>query len=300
MATILITGGTGLIGSRLTPMLQAAGHQVRIIGRTVRRNAKVPSFAWDLKAMSMDAAALDDVTHIIHLAGAGIADARWTSARKEEIITSRVMPIKLLADTLKALDQRIEAFISASGIGFYGAVTNTHIFTEEDAAADDFLGKTCQLWEDTVQLFDGIAHREARIRTGIVLDAKGGALPKLMMPAKFGMAASLGKGQQWMPWIHIDDICRIYLHAVEDAGFEGAFNAVAPQHVTQHQLLAEISGALHKPFFLPGVPSVVLRAAMGDMAQMLTEGSRVSADRLMKAGFVFNHPELKVALADLL
>jgi len=300
MATILITGGTGLIGSRLTPMLQAAGHQVRIIGRTARRNAKVATFAWDLKAMTMDAAALDGVTHIIHLAGAGIADARWTASRKEEIITSRVMPIKLLADTLKARQQHIEAFITASGVGYYGAVTTAHIYKEDDAPAEDFLGKTCQLWEDAVQLFDDIADREARIRTGIVLDAKGGALPKLMPPAKFGMAASLGNGRQWMPWIHVDDICRIYLQAVEDAGFSGAFNAVAPQHATQHQLLAEISGALRKPFFLPGVPSVVLRAAMGDMAQMLTEGSRISADQLMDAGFVFNYPELKGALADLL
>jgi uncharacterized protein len=299
MSTILITGGTGLIGQALIPMLRNAGHQVRVIGRRARRNFEVPSFEWDLNSMTMDTTALDGVTHIIHLAGAGIADSRWTVARKEEIITSRVMPIKLLADTLKARGQNIEAFVSASGIGYYGAVTTTHVYTEDDAPADDFLGKTCQLWEDAVRLFDGISSREARIRTGIVLDANGGALPKLMLPAKYGMAASLGSGRQWMPWIHIDDICRIYMKAVDDPGFSGAFNAVAPQHVTQRQMLAEISAALHKPFFLPGVPAVLLGVAMGEMAQMLAEGSRVSANRLIDAGFVFNHPDLKAAIADL-
>jgi uncharacterized protein len=300
MSTILITGGTGLIGNALVPMLRDAGHQVRIIGRSVRRNSQVPSFKWDIGAMTMDESALEGVTHIIHLAGAGIADSRWTIARKEEILTSRVMPMKLLADTLKRRGQSIEAFITASGIGFYGAVTSDHVFTEEDAPADDFLGKTCQLWEDAVQLFEGMSQREARIRTGIVLDTKGGALPKLMMPARFGLAASLGSGMQWMPWIHLEDICRIYMMAVEDREFRGVFNAVAPEHATQKQLLAEISSVIGKPFFLPGVPSVALHLVMGDMAQMLTEGSRVSAQRLLDFGFIFNYPELKPALRALL
>ncbi len=300
MSTILITGGTGLIGNALVPMLRDAGHQVRIIGRSVRRNAQVPSFRWDIGAMTMDETSLEGVTHIIHLAGAGIADSRWTIARKEEILTSRVMPMKLLADTLKRRGQSIEAFITASGIGFYGAVTSDHVFTEEDAPSDDFLGKTCQLWEDAVQLFDGMAQREARIRTGIVLDTKGGALPKLMMPARFGLAASLGSGKQWMPWIHLKDICRIYMMAVEDREFHGAFNAVAPEHVTQKRLLAEISAAIGKPFFLPGVPSQALNLVMGEMAQMLTEGSRVSTQRLLERGFVFNYPELKPALLTLI
>lgn len=300
MSTILVTGGFGLIGSKLIPMLRDAGHQVRIIGRSVRRNSEVPSFRWDIHRMTLDETALDGVTHIIHLAGAGIADSRWTDARKEEILTSRVMPMKLLADTLTKRKQTLDAFITASGIGYYGAVTSEHIFKEDDAPAIDFLGKTCRLWEDAVQLFDEIAAREARIRTGIVLDTAGGALPKLMMPAKFGLVASLGSGKQWMPWIHINDICHIYLKAVEDRGIQGAFNAVTPEHTTQKQLLSEISEAVGKPFFLPDVPSFVMKLVMGEMALMLTEGSRVSVQKLLDAGFVFHHPDLKPALRALL
>ena len=281
-------------------MLQAAGHEVRSIGRSIPRASKVPSFTWNLETMTMDEAALDGVTHIIHLAGAGIADSRWTAARKQEIVTSRVMPIKLLADTLKARQQHIEAFISASGIGYYGAVTSTHIFKEEDAPADDFLGKTCQLWEDAVQLLDGIAHREARIRTGVVLDAQNGALPKLMLPAKLGMAASLGSGKQWMPWIHYEDLCRIYMKAIDDSNFNGAYNATAPQHTTHKQMLAELSSALHKPFWLPRVPSFAMKIAMGEMADILLEGSRVSSQRLVQSGFLFRYPNLTPALAHLL
>jgi uncharacterized protein (TIGR01777 family) len=300
MATILITGGSGGIGKRLIPMLQAAGHQVRSIGRSIPRASKLPSFIWNLETMTMDEAALDGVSHIIHLAGAGIADSRWTIARKEEIITSRVIPIKLLADTLKARNQHIEAFISASGIGYYGAVTSAHIYTEDDAPAEDFLGKTCQLWEDAVQLFDGIAHREVRIRTGVVLDEQSGALPKLMLPAKFGIAASLGNGKQWMPWVHYEDLCRIYVKAIEDNDFCGAYNAVSPQHTTHKQVLSELSAALHKPFWLPSVPSFAMKTAMGEMADMLLDGSRVSSQRLVQSGFIFRHPDLKQAFTQIL
>lgn len=300
MSTILITGGSGLIGTALVPKLLDAGHQVRIIGRKAKRSSIVPSFEWDLRAMTMDVAALDGVTHIIHLAGAGIADERWTLGRKQEILESRVMPLKLLADELRRQDQRLEAIISASGIGYYGAVTSDNIFEEDDAPADDFLGRTCQLWEEAISLFDGIATREVRVRTGIVLDTNGGALPKLMMPARYGLAATLGSGRQWMPWLHVDDLCRIYQWAVENTTMAGAYNAVALEHVTQRQLLAEISSIARKPFFLPGVPVALARMALGEMSVMLTEGSRVSGQRLTDLGFEFIHPGLRGALKDLL
>lgn len=299
MSTILITGGSGLIGTALVPMLLEAGHDARIIGRSVARKSVVPGFKWDIGKMTMDEAALDGVTHIIHLAGAGIADERWTDKRKQEILESRVMPMKLLADTLKRRGQRLEAFITASGIGYYGAVTTDTIYKEEHAPANDFLGKTCQLWEEAVCLFDDIAHREVRLRTGIVLDPKGGALAKLMLPARFGLAASLGSGAQWMPWVHIEDMCRIYTMVVEDDTIAGAYNAVAPQHATQEQMLAAISKSLGKPFFLPGVPKVLTRIAMGDMSLMLTEGSRVSPEKLENAGFSFRYPLLDAALESL-
>jgi len=300
MSTILITGGSGLIGTALVPMLLEAGHDVRIIGRSVARKSAAPAFKWDIGKMTMDEAALDGVTHIIHLAGAGIADERWTDKRKQEILESRVMPMKLLADTLKKRGQRLEAFITASGIGYYGAVTTDIINKEEHAPANDFLGKTCQLWEEAVCLFDDITDREVRLRTGIVLDPNGGALAKLMLPARFGMAASLGSGRQWMPWVHIEDMCRIYKLAIENNAISGAFNAVAPQHATQEQMLSAISNALDKPFFLPGVPKMLTRLAMSDMALMLTEGSRVSSSKLEGVGFLFRYPELNAALDSLI
>jgi len=151
-----------------------------------------------------------------------------------------------------------------------------------------------------VQLFDGIAQRQARIRTGVVLDEQSGALPKLMLLAKLGMAASLGNGKQWMPWVHYEDLCRIYVKAIDDLDFRGAYNAVSPQHTTHKQVLSELSAALHKPFWLPSVPSFAMKTAMGEMADMLLEGSRVSSQRLVQSGFIFRHPDIKQAFTQIL
>lgn len=300
MAHILITGGSGSLGRRLIPKLCKNGHSVAVIGRSVHKELDVPSFTWDLQKGMLDERALKDVTHIIHLAGAGIADKPWSPSRKQEIIESRVKPLQLLSDVLKNRNQRVEAIISSSAVGYYGAVTSEKVFTEEDAPANDFLGSTCKLWEDAVKSFKPVADREVRVRTGIVLMKGDGALPKLATPVRFGVGAAIGSGKQWMPWIHIDDMTSIYLHAVENKHMLGAYNAVAPENATQTKFIQRIGKSLNRPVFLPSVPKFLVSTVMGEMAKVVTEGSRVSSQKIMDSGFEFKHPQLQEALNDLL
>ncbi|TNF24179.1 MAG: TIGR01777 family protein [Bacteroidetes bacterium] len=300
MAHVLITGGSGAIGSRLIEKLQAEGHTVAIIGRSVHANAGVPSFVWDLEKGTMDERALKGVTHIIHLAGAGIADKSWSPARKKEIVESRVKPLELLSSVLKKRNQRVEAIISSSATGFYGAITSERIFQEADPAAADFLGSTCMLWEDAVQLFKPVAEREVRIRTGIVLMQDAGALPKLSKPAKLGFGAAVGTGKQWMPWIHVEDLVNLYAQAVVDTKLFGPLNAVAPEHASQTTMIQKIGRALNRPTFLPPVPKFMIKTVLGEMASVITEGSRVSSQKLLDTGFEFRFPRLQPALNNLL
>jgi hypothetical protein len=300
MAKILITGGSGSIGKHLIPKLLFKGHQVAIIGRSKRDIPGVESFVWDLKKGSLDERALKDVTHIIHLAGAGIADKSWSLARKKEILESRVKPMKLLADALISRNQRIKAFISSSAVGYYGGITSDKVFSETDNPENDFLGSTCKMWEDAVQYFKSVADREVRVRTSVVLMKDAGALRKLALPTKLGFGAAVGSGKQWMPWIHIDDLTELYLETIEDGRYNGPFNAVAPQHVTQTDLIRAIGKTLGRPTFLPPIPSFLIKTVLGEMATVVTEGSRVSSQRLIDTGFEFQYPNIQTALTDLL
>ena len=300
MTKILITGGSGAIGRRLISKLQAKGHTVCVIGRTKHENLEVPRFIWDLNLGTLDERALSEITHIIHLAGAGIANKRWTPSRKQEIVDSRVKSIELLGDFLKRRNQRIEAIISSSAIGYYGTITSDKIFSETDGSANDFLGKTCKQWEIAVKSFHGIAEREVRIRTGVVLMKEDGALPKLLKPTKLGLGAAVGSGKQWMPFIHVEDLIEIYTKAVEDDSMLGAFNAAVAEHATQTQVINQIAKTIGKPAFFPPIPAFIMKAVMGEMAEMITKGSRVSSDKLANAGFEFRYATLSAALDNLL
>jgi len=300
MAHILITGGSGSIGRSLIPKLRGKGYSVSVIGRSVHKNLDVPSYTWDLQKGTLDERALKDVTHIVHLAGAGIADKPWSPARKQEIIESRVKPLQLLSETLKKRNQRIEAIISSSAVGYYGGITSEKVFTEVDAPANDFLGSTCRLWEDAVQSFKPVADREVRVRTGIVLMKSDGALPKLALPVRFGVGAAIGSGKQLMPWIHIDDMTSVYLHAIENRHMHGAYNAVSPESATQTQFIQKIGKSLKRPVFLPSVPRFLVSSVMGEMSKVITEGSRVSSQKIVDSGFEFKHIHLQEALNDLL
>lgn len=300
MAKVLITGGSGSIGRKLVSELKTSGHEVSIIGRSKVDLHGVNSFVWDLDKGVMDENSLRDVTHIIHLAGAGIADKAWSPKRKQEIIESRVRPLQLMAKALIKRNQRIKAIISSSAVGYYGATTSDKIFAEGDRSANDFLGTTCQMWEDAVQFFKPVADREVRIRTGVVLMKGGGALPKLARPVKFGFGAAVGSGNQWMPWIHVDDLTGIYRSAIEDTNFMGPYNAVAPEHVRQVTFVRKIGNALSRPILLPPVPSFLLKSLLGEMSKVVIEGSRISSQKIIDSGFEFHYPELQPALNNLL
>jgi len=300
MAKVLITGGSGSIGKYLILRLLFKGYQVSIIGRSKKEIPGVESFVYDLDKGEISEAALRDVTHIIHLAGAGIADKPWSPSRKQEILESRVKPLQMLAKKLKARNQRIKAIISSSAVGYYGGLTSGEIFTEEGSLANDFLGSTCKMWEDAVQVFKPIADREVRVRTSVVLMNDAGALAKLVKPTKLGFGAAVGSGKQWMPWIHIDDLVELYVRAIEDDKLSGPYNAASPDHVNQSTMIKKIGKTLNRPTFLPPVPKFLIKTVMGEMSAVVTEGSRVSSQKLIDSGFEFKYSELQPALNDLL
>lgn len=292
---ILISGGSGLIGSALTKLLMANGHEVNHLSRSKSSENNIPTFVWNLAKGEIDEAAFDGVEAIIHLAGAGIADERWTEKRKKIIIDSRVESANLLYRKAKELKPPLKVFISASGINYYGMKTTDKIYTEEDRPTDDFIGKCCLLWEEAADQFDDIA-RVVKLRTGVVLSAKGGALEKIAKPIKLGVGAPLGSGKQWVPYIHIDDLCAMYLEVLENETYEGVYNAVNGDHITNKDLTKKTAKVLGKPLWLPNVPSFVLIAALGDMSGLVLDGSRASAEKIKNQGFEFRFENLEEAL----
>jgi uncharacterized protein (TIGR01777 family) len=198
------------------------------------------------------------------------------------------------------LNKKPELFISASATGFYGALTCEKIFTENDPPADDFLGSVCRQWEAEADRFEEMGIRSVSIRTGIVLARQGGALPKMMAPVKYGISPVFGTGRQYLPWIHLEDLCNLYISSIEDGTFRGAYNAVAPESVTNKGFMQKLSGALRKPFLPLYIPSFILKSVMGEMAVILLKGSRVSNDRIRQTGFEFLFSTLDKALEDIL
>ncbi|PCH76507.1 MAG: TIGR01777 family protein [Flavobacteriaceae bacterium] len=299
---ILITGGTGLIGTQLSKLLFDNGYEVRILSRSKNslQNKNYEYYHWNIATKEIDISALKNVHYIIHLAGAGIADKRWTTARKKHILDSRVNGATLLLETLEQINHRPLKFIAASGIGFYGARTNTTIFKENTSPHNDFLGNTCKLWEQSSLTFKEAGIPTTILRTGIVLSKKGGALEKLCQTFKFRFASALGSGQQYMPWIHIDDLCRIYLRTITDIEFTGIYNAVAPAHVTNNEFTKALLRFHKNSVQLPNVPSSILKPLLGNMSAMVLQGSRVSSDKLENTGFKFQYNSLKKALEDLI
>ena len=294
---ILITGASGLVGSRLTEMLLEKGHQVSHLGRR-KGTGRVPAFVWDVENKSIDLQALEGVDTIIHLAGAGIADQRWTAQRKKEILESRTHSTQLLIDTLKNQRHAVKTFVGASAIGYYGFGQGEQVFTEESKAGSGFLADVTREWEEKT---DGIAGlRLVKLRIGIVLSEKGGALAEMAKPIRFGVGAPLGSGKQFLSWIHIDDLCAMFIQAAEDQSWHGAYNAVGINWVTNAELTKAIAHVLKKPLWLPPIPHFVMNLFLGEMAGMVLNGSKVSPAKIQKAGFQFKYTELKEALKSLL
>lgn len=293
---ILITGGSGLIGQALTPLLIDRGHEVVHLSRSEKANG-VPSFVWDANKGFVDERALGGVDTIVHLAGAGIADKRWTAKRKAELIFSRTASAQLLFRALQNKKHIVRTFISASGIGYYGQGEQT--FTENDGPGKDFLAGVCSRWEEAADRFGSLGLRVVKIRTGVVLSARGGALPKLSQPVKLFVGAPLGAGKQILPWIHMDDLCAIYLKAVEEETISGSYNAVAPHPTTNAEMTSAIAEVLKKPLILPPIPAFVLKALLGELADTVLYGSAVSPGKILRAGFKFKFDRLKDALQDI-
>lgn len=304
MESILLSGGTGLIGKRLTEMLTRKGYKVIILTRSPKPDeGNVRYSVWDIRKQKIDPAVIAEVDHIIHLAGAGVADKRWTRSRKQEILHSRTQSAALLVQALKTMPNKVRTVISASAIGWYGpdpSIPNTHPFMEDHDAAGDFLGKTCLAWEESLRAVEELGKRLVYVRTGIVLSQNGGALTEFAKPVKFGLAAILGSGRQVISWIHIDDICRIYLNALEDETMHGAYNGVAPIPVSNKEMVMQVARQLRHRGWMPvHVPRFALKLALGEMSIEVLKSCTVSSRKIESAGFQFLFPSIQSAIADL-
>lgn len=295
MTKVLITGQSGLIGTRLSKLLIEKGYEVVGLSRSPKGSSQ---FHWDIESGKIDPAALQNVSAIIHLAGEGIADKKWTTDRKKEIIDSRTKSVELLHQAALDSGTKLAAFISASGVSYYGTATTEAIYKEEDASGNDFAAQCCVLWEAAADKFASNT-RVVKLRTGIVLTRKGGALEKILPPIKAGIGSRLGNGKQYMPWIHIEDICAMYLWALENEKVAGTYNAVAPEHVTNHTLMKQLAQTLRRPFFFPAVPAFAIKWLFGDRASLILEGSRISAKKVETAGYSFRFKKLDEALRNL-
>jgi len=295
-SSVLITGGSGMIGKHLTSLLLARGYRVSHLSRKVITGGNVRSFKWDPDKGSIDHDAFAGIDFIVHLAGANIGEKRWTNNRKREILESRINSSLLLFDTIQSQGINLKGFISASASGIYGSETSQKIFNELDRPSDDFLGSVCRSWEDAADLFGKAGIRTIKLRTGVVLEKNDSALSKMMIPGKFGFLVQTGSGHQYMPWIHISDLCRIYLKAIEDTEMSGAYNAVAPQHATHKEFMKTLAAVMNIPLIPFAVPEVVLKLILGEMSEIILKGSRLSSEKLLNTGYRFLYSSLEDAL----
>lgn len=297
MAIILISGGTGLVGKALTNRLITKGHEVRILSRSPKSNEEIKSFYWNVEKNEIDEKAFDNVEHIVHLAGSGIADQRWSNARKKNIIDSRINSMNLITSVVKKKNIQLKSFVGASAIGIYGMITSDKIFSETDKGQDDFLSQSCMQWENAYQEIQTLSNKNCIIRIGVVLSKDGGALKRLMPLFQLGLGSAVGSGKQYMPWIHIDDLVSIFQEALFNLNYSGIYNAVSPEETSNQSFSKQLAKCLSKPFFLPNVPAFILKLVFGEMANVLLEGSRISSKKLTNVGFQFQYPMLSEALS---
>jgi len=302
---VLITGGSGLVGTRLTEILLERGFTVSHLTRKVEKKTiggkPVKTYFWDIKKEVIDEKAFLEADYLVHLAGAGIADENWSDERKKEIIDSRTKSIDLIVSKLKTLPHRIISFASASGIGYYGADTGDEHISEQYTPGSDFVADCCIQWEAAADKIEDLGIRTVKLRTGIVLSEKGGALPKLTQPVRWGVGAALGTGKQWQSWIHLDDLCEMYIKSLTDKQMTGAYNAVAPNPVTNYDLTKISAQVLSRPFWMPNVPEFTLKMVFGEMASIVLGGNYVLNQRIkQETDFDYKFVEVKGALEDLL
>jgi len=298
---ILISGGTGLVGQRLTQILLNKGFEVGILTRgKSRKEENVQYYHWDIKKGLLDQGSLENTSYIINLAGAGVADKKWTASRKEMILESRTRSTDLLFQQCKKHQIKLKAFISASAVGIYGNYSGTSLKDENSPVANDFLAQVVIDWEKSALQFQNNGIRTALLRIGIVLDANGGALQKIAQPIRYGIGAPLGSGLQYMSWVHHEDLANMFVWAMQNESISGPYNAVNPNPVTNTVFTKITAKTLRKPLFLPNVPAFALKAALGEMSSIVLGGINVSCQKIKAAGFNFKYDELSTALNDLL
>ena len=297
---VIISGGSGLIGTTLTTLLRSTGHDVLILTRNRAIVDKSSDHIyWNPAEGTLNPKDLEGSDAIIHLAGAGIADKRWSVSRKKEIVDSRVQSSELLVDSLNKMQGSIKHFISASGTGFYGSGLSDELKKESDDSGNDFLSACCVQWENSASQAAKLGAKVTILRTGVVLAKEGGALPKLALPVKLFAGAPLGTGKQYFPWIHIKDLCAIYVHCLEN-GIEGIFNAVAPESINNKEFTKSVGKVLGRPVFLPPIPGFLLKMILGELASTVIYGQNVSAEKIIEKGFKFEFLDSTSALKDLL
>jgi len=294
---VLITGSNGMLAKELAKQLEEE-YTIRFL---TRKKMQSNEYVWDINASYIDADALKGVNCIIHLAGASIAEGRWTDERKKLIISSRVDSAKLILNELKKQNITIDTFISASAVGYYGSKTTNEVFEETNSKGDDFVGDVCAAWENAAEAFktNNLANRIVIVRIGVVLAKHNGALKKLMQPIKYGLGAALGSGDQYIPWIHIHDLISMFKFILHNNTMVGVYNGVSPQSITNKELTKSIAKAINKPILLPKIPKFIIKLIFGEKSTILLDGSRVSSKKIISAGFKFKFEKLSEALGDI-
>lgn len=295
---ILITGGTGLLGKILTKELQNQGHHVSILSRSPEKVKGVKAFYWDVEKQEIDEQCLDGIDTVIHLAGEGIADKKWTFKRKQEIIDSRVISIQLIYQLMSKNQNRVKAVVSASAVGFYGDRAD-EILTEESNKGTGFLSDACHFWEEAVDQGQQFEIRIVKLRIGLLLTSKGGVLAPFKLMVNTFTAMNFGNGRQWFPWIHADDLVGMFAWAVNDDKITGVFNATAPTPVTNSVFTKTLAKVLKKPFWPFQIPVFMLKMILGERKELLLMSNKTDSKKIQQAGYVFKFVDLKKALEDI-
>lgn len=297
MKKVLIAGGSGLIGSRLTSMMQGLGYEIGILTRSKKADESIKWHQWNPQNGDIDSSVLE-YDYVINLAGAGIADKKWSDVRKKEILDSRLKSTALLVDTFKQSEHKLKGVVSASAIGFYGDAGELVLTEDTPSQTDEFVVEVCKAWEDVAKEFASVSDRLSILRIGTVLAKDGGALPKMAMGIRLGMANYLGSGAQWMSWIHIEDICRQIVFLLED-GRAGVFNGVSPEPVTNKTFTKLLRKEVNPISLLLPAPEFAVRMIVGELGDLVFNSNRVSANKIIGEGFQFKYPSLEMALADI-
>lgn len=295
----MITGGTGLLGKVLTKLLQDDGYKIRYLSRSKQQIKDVEVFQWNPSKGEIELGALENLHGLIHLAGANVGEKAWTDKQRKRILDSRLDSTKLLVEELETLEAKPSAIVSASAIGYYMGQAGGVVFKEADRAGEGFLSVVTQKWENATDDFRTLNVPSTQLRIGIVLSTKGGALQKLLLPAKLFAGTHIGDGSQRMSWIHLEDVASMMKFCIESK-MEGVYNAVAPQIVTNKSFSRSLRKVLGRFNIAPPFPAFILRLAMGERASLVLEDLAVSNEKIQSTGFEFKFKDLDVALKDLI